>query len=165
MLRRLHLLALRTYRRLPRRWRWFVVRRMAPTFTVGSICVVERPDGALLLVRQSYRDGWAFPGGLLRRREDPVAAGRREVREEVGLDITTLGEPAVVVDTGRRRVDVIFRARCAEPADSEGLRPQSPEILEVRWFGPPELPELQLEAAMALAELARSFPAGPAAGG
>src|SRR5207248_2509612 len=43
VLTRLHLLLLRIYRRLPTSARRVVVRRLAPQFTVGALCVIERP--------------------------------------------------------------------------------------------------------------------------
>jgi len=161
VLRRLQVLMLKTYGLLPKSVRSFMVRRLAPSFSVGAICVVEKADGAVLMVRHSYRQRWGFPGGLLMRGEDPVDAGRRETREEVGLDVDLIGEPVVVVDPDARRVDVIFRARPS--VGPEGVEPSSPEIVEARWFLPGELPQLQPEAASALMELARSkrLPLGP----
>ena len=150
---RLHLAALQLYRRLPRAARLFVVHRMTPSFTVGAICVVERGDGALLLVRHSYRRQWGFPGGLLQRGEEVAVGARREAREEVGIDIELLGEPTVVVDPAPRRVDVVFRARAGDP---DAARACSPEIVELAWFPPDELPQLQHEAASALVALARA---------
>ncbi len=150
----LHLRVLRLYRRLPRSWRRFVVRRLTPSFTVGSICVAERADGALLLVRHSYRERWGFPGGLAQRGEDVADAARREAEEEVGLSVELVGEPAVVVDPGPRRVDVVFQARVV--GDADGATRRSPEIVSLGWFPPAELPELQHEAASALVALARA---------
>ena len=150
---RLHLLLLHLYRRLPRSARLFVVHRMTPSFTVGAMCVVERADGALLLVRHSYRRQWGFPGGLLQRGEDVATGARREAREEVGIDIDLVGEPTVVVDPAPRRVDVVFRARCRQ---ADAARACSPEIVELGWFSPDGLPQLQHEAASALVALARA---------
>lgn len=150
---RLHLVLLRLYRRLPRSVRLFVVHRMSPSFTVGAICVVERADGALLLVRHSYRRRWGFPGGLLQRGEEVADGARREALEEVGIAIELDGEPAVVVDPGPRRVDVVFRARCR---DAGAARACSPEVVDLAWFCPEQLPELQHEAASALVALARA---------
>jgi 8-oxo-dGTP pyrophosphatase MutT (NUDIX family) len=155
MLARLHLVLLKVYRRLPVGGRRFVVRRLAPSFSVGAICIVERSDGALLLVRHSYRKRWGFPGGLLARGEQPPDAARREAMEEVDLAIELVGEPTVVVDAKPRRVDVIFKARPADGVDADAVRPNSPEIVEVRWFPRRELPELQHEAAGALVTVAR----------
>lgn len=152
---RLHLRALLVYRRLPVGVRRRLVRWFSPSFTVGAICFIERDDGDVLLVRQSYRRGWGAPGGLLQRREDPVHAVRREVLEEVALEIDVVGEPAVVVDPVPQRVDLIFRARLVDPA-CDDARPSSPEIAEAGWFPSDELPDLQFETANALVALARS---------
>lgn len=160
MPRGLHLLLLRVFGRLPVRARRSVVRLITPSFTVGANCVVERDDGALLLVRQVYRSRWGLPGGLLERGEDPAAAVVREVKEEVGLDVDVVGEPAVVVDARARRVDVVFRGRPRGPVPATELVSRSPEIVEVRWHPSDDLPELQEEAAEALVTLARSATGG-----
>jgi len=159
---RTHQGLLRVFQVLPRRARVRIVRTLAPGFTVGSVCQLQRADGAILLVRHLYRKRWGLPGGLLQRGESPVEALRREAMEEVGVAIVVTGEPAVVVDPRPRRVDVIYRARLAHPDDAERVAPRSPEIVEVGWFPPDRLPELQFEAAGALAALrrqARSWPA------
>ncbi len=156
MVARLHVLLLHLYRRLPTWARRRVVRTIAPSFTVGAICFVERDDGALLLVRLAYRRDWGVPGGLLKRGEDAADGVRREVFEEVGLAIDLVGEPAVVVDAEPQRVDVIYRARPAAGTDPADASPGSPEIVEARWFPRDDLPNLQHEAAGALAALARA---------
>jgi 8-oxo-dGTP pyrophosphatase MutT (NUDIX family) len=123
---------------------------------VGSICVVEREDGRVLLIQHSYRKRWGIPGGLLNRGEAGTAAAVREVREEVGLAIELIGEPVVVVDPEPRRVDLIFRARPAPGADPDAARPSSPEIVRAEWHLVTELPDLQHETAMAFEALARA---------
>ena len=147
---------LRVWRHVPRRVRRWVVRVAAPSFTVGAACVVERDDGEILLVRLTYRDGWGLPGGLIKRREDVAVCARREVGEEVGLDVELLGAPAVVVDSRPQRIDVVFRARPAAGTDAASAAPRSPEIREVRWFAADALPALQHEAVSALMALASS---------
>jgi 8-oxo-dGTP pyrophosphatase MutT (NUDIX family) len=152
----LHRGALKLYRYLPASVRRVIVRFAAPSYTVGAICLIERADGRVLLARQVYRARWGFPGGLLERGESPSAAVRREVREEVGLDVELRGEPATVVDPRTRRVDLVFRARPSDDGTADAARPSSPEITTVEWFSPDALPELQLETVQALMALARS---------
>lgn len=156
MFARLHTVLLHVYRRLPRSLRRGIVRTIAPSFTVGAVCLIERSDGAVLLVRQVYRRGWGVPGGLTRRGEDIAECARREVREEVGLQVELRGEPAVVVDPEPQRIDIVYRARPADGADVDAVRPCSPEIAEVRWFPVEELPDLQHETVSALVALARA---------
>lgn len=152
----LHRFALRLFGGLPRPVRRVLVRLMAPSYSVGAICVIERADGRMLLVRQTYRSNWGLPGGLLKRHEAPAEAVRREVAEEVGLDIELLGEPAVVVESRLHRVDIVYRARPAPGADPDGLQLGSAEIESCAWFAPEQLPQLQPETASALIALARA---------
>jgi ADP-ribose pyrophosphatase YjhB (NUDIX family) len=149
---RLHGALLRLFRRLPSRLRVAAVHAVSPSYTVGAMCAIRRDDGALLLVRHSYRPRWGIPGGLCRAREAPESGARREVREEVGLDVELVGEPAVVVDPYERRVDVVFAARLRDGSAEAGV---SPEIVESRWFALDALPPLQHETVSALGALAR----------
>jgi 8-oxo-dGTP diphosphatase len=101
--------ALRGYGRLPRRVRLALLHALAPSYTVGALCVIEHVrSGRILLLRQHHRRGWTLPGGLLDRGESAARAVVREVREETGLAIE-VGLPfGVVVEPGPRRVDVLF---------------------------------------------------------
>jgi ADP-ribose pyrophosphatase YjhB (NUDIX family) len=139
------------YGRLPRWLRVFLIRRLSPDFHVGAMCVVRRRDGAVLLLRNSYRPGWGLPGGMLRRGEAVVDAVLREVREEVGLEVAVDGPPRVVVDAPARRVDVLFTAHLRDIADADRVASTSPEVLEVAWFQPGRLPALHEEAEEVLA--------------
>jgi ADP-ribose pyrophosphatase YjhB (NUDIX family) len=142
-------LFLRAFGRLPRRVRRTLIHWGAPTYSVGAMCLVEREGGEILLVRQSYRDGWAAPGGLLNRGEEPDVAARREAKEEVDVDVDTLGEPVVIIDVKARRIDVVFRCRIRPPVP-DAFTPDSVEILEARWFAKDRLPHMQKETAEAL---------------
>jgi ADP-ribose pyrophosphatase YjhB (NUDIX family) len=142
--------------RVPRLWRRWIVRLIAPSFTVGAACVIERDDGSILLVRLVYRNGWGLPGGLIKRKEDVAACARREVKEEIGLDVELISEPAVVVDSRPQRIDVVYRARSAPGVDPADAHARSAEIREVAWFPAGKLPELQHEAVSALMALASS---------
>jgi len=141
-------LFLRAFGHLPRRVRRFLIHLGAPSYSVGAMCVIER-DNEVLLVRQSYRDGWAAPGGLLHRGEEPNIGARREVKEEVGIDVDTLGEPLVVIDVKARRIDVVFRCQM-RPTAPDAIQPDAVEIVEARWFPKDALPEMQKETAGAL---------------
>lgn len=139
----------RLWARLPVWLRRRIVRIGMPSYTLGSICVIEH-EGAVLLVRLSYRRAWGLPGGLLERGEGPAAAAVRETAEEVGIPVEILGRPTIVVDPEARRGDIVFRARPAAGVDSADVRSTSPEIVEARWFPLDGLPPLHHEAAGAL---------------
>jgi 8-oxo-dGTP diphosphatase len=153
---------LQLWRRVPPIVRRWVVRLMAPSFTVGAACVIERGDGSILLVRVVYREGWGLPGGLIKRWEDVTRCAQREVREEVGLDIDLVGPPSVVVDSRPQRIDVIFRARLSSGQGHADVTASSVEIREARWFPADDLPRLQHEAVTALMALGSSAAGGVA---
>lgn len=157
---RVHRLLLQIFGKLPRRVRRQLVRWGAPSFTAGALCVIRRSDGQVLLVSQSYRSGWGLPGGLMARGEVPEDAAQREVREEVGLELE-LGPPTVVIDPIPRRVDVVFGAMPVPGQDLSAVSPRSPEIVDVGWFDPADLPRLQPETEAALAALLRAEASSP----
>ena len=65
--------------------------------TVASGVLLFDDDGRVLLVDPTYKPGWEFPGGVVERGESPTRAGRREVAEELGLELTG-GLDLLVVD-------------------------------------------------------------------
>src|SRR5436309_849326 len=69
------------FRWLPRPVRRMIVHIGAPSFTVGAVAVLRRPDSRVVFVDQRHTDGWALPGGLLRRGEAAAEALVREVCE------------------------------------------------------------------------------------
>ncbi|MFI1187035.1 NUDIX domain-containing protein [Streptomyces californicus] len=52
--------------------------------------------GRVLLVDPTYKPGWDLPGGMAEANEPPDVAVRRELREELGLDVELSG--LLVVD-------------------------------------------------------------------
>lgn len=68
-----------------------------PLVGVGAV-IVE--DGRILLVKRKNepnRGKWSIPGGLVRKGERIKDALKREIREELGVDIT-IGDVACVTD-------------------------------------------------------------------
>jgi 8-oxo-dGTP pyrophosphatase MutT (NUDIX family) len=105
----------------------------------GVKCVLFN-DGDVLLVRHTYGDrkAWDFPGGFVRRREEPLAAARRELGEELGVEspeLRPLG--SVVVEIGRRRDTVHYLH--GDLADRR-LWPDDVELAQLAWFDPGSLP-------------------------
>jgi len=133
---------LRIFGRMPRPLRRFVIRRVTPNWTAGTMALIERDDGRILLVKPVYRSGWALPGGLVDRGEHPEATIRREMTEEIGADIEVTGGPCVIHDSDLHRIDVLFSARLAAGTDPDALVVCTPELESLGWFGPDELPDL-----------------------
>jgi 8-oxo-dGTP diphosphatase len=105
--------------------------------TVGAI--VSDARGRVLLLNHEFRtgSGWGIPGGFLEAGEQPLEGLRRELREEIGVELDTA--ELVRVRTLRRpqQLEIHFRCRMRE---SENASPQSMEINSVGWFDIDDLP-------------------------
>lgn len=62
---------------------------VARPLTFGVRVMLIR-GGKILLVRQTYMDGWFIPGGRIERGETLEQAARREAREEVGAELKSI---------------------------------------------------------------------------
>jgi 8-oxo-dGTP pyrophosphatase MutT (NUDIX family) len=115
--------------------------RIAQPRKKGVKCVLRR-RGEILLVRHTYgtrRSEWDLPGGGVKRGEEPVEAARREVREELGVEIAQwrfLGDLFARID---RKRDRLWCFAC--DVDGLNLDLDSAEIAEARWFSERALPE------------------------
>lgn len=134
--------AMAAFRRLPKPVRRLAVHAGTPSYTVGAVALLRRPDGAVLLVEQRHSEGWALPGGLLRRRESPDDAVMREVAEEVGITLTvaSLPVPVAAVNPRVRRVDLVYDL--AVPAGEQARREDEAEVRRVGWFRLDALPDI-----------------------
>jgi ADP-ribose pyrophosphatase YjhB (NUDIX family) len=54
---------------------------------VSADVIIRDHAGQILLVDPSYKPGWDLPGGMAEANEPPADAARRELREELGLDL------------------------------------------------------------------------------
>jgi len=133
---------MRIFRRLPGPVRRAVVRLVTPSYTIGAVAVLRRQDGLIALVEQRHSEGWALPGGLLRRGEGPADGLVREVEEELGitLDPATLPVPFATVNARVRRVDVVFVLEAPVPAQLH--REDEVEVTRTGWFALDRLPQV-----------------------
>jgi 8-oxo-dGTP diphosphatase len=128
------------WRRLPRRVLRAGVWLSQPRFAVTAGAVVEDERGRVLLLQHHFRrgSGWGIPGGFLTKGESPEDALRRELREEVGLELD--GAEIAFARTHRRpqQVEIIFR--CRAEASALAVR-ESFEVNRAQWFDPAAFPE------------------------
>ncbi len=97
-------------------------------------CVVMRANGQFAF--------WLTPGGEIEAGETPLEAARRELREEVGLEVEVAGpvyeEATQFEHQGEMRdnLDFMFTARCAAEAPVlRGVTADEIAIMkEIRWW-------------------------------
>lgn len=98
--------------------------------------VVRGPGGVVLCERRELR-GWELPGGAVRPGEPDEEALRREVREEIGLEVAVERLVGEYVRSGfRAHVARVYLCRVA----GGQLRPCR-EAPRCEWFPPEALPE------------------------
>jgi 8-oxo-dGTP pyrophosphatase MutT (NUDIX family) len=54
---------------------------------MGVMTVFTNQADEILIVKPNYKDGWNLVGGFIDENEAPLAAARRETKEEIGLDL------------------------------------------------------------------------------
>jgi len=125
------------WRRTPRQVRRWGVWLVEPRFTVTAGACVLDAQGRVLLLKHAFRSGsgWGIPGGFIEKGEQPEAALRRELREEVGLEIESAQLAFVRTLKGPQQVEIMFCCRATGAA-----RPQSGEIEHAEWFAMDALP-------------------------
>lgn len=75
-----------TWRLLPGWAQALAFRLGASKVSMGAVAVIVDLRGRILLAHHTYRQRlWGLPGGLVGRREQPVEAVGRELREELGV--------------------------------------------------------------------------------
>lgn len=98
--------------------------------------------GRILMVRPTYKNYWDIPGGYVEPGESPLAACRREVREELGIE-PPIGRLLVVdwapLEGEGDKLLFIFDAGTLTPENLEAVRLQDEELAELRFVAPADL--------------------------
>lgn len=120
-----------------------VARHLLRRPVVGIAAAARTADGRLLLIRRGDSGKWALPGGTLEWGETLRSAITREVLEETGATVTSLGQ-LIGTYSGPERdprfhaVTIVVAATIGEP-DASRVNPV--EVTEVGLFHDHELPQ------------------------
>src|SRR3954463_10385366 len=119
------------WRRLPVAVRVRAARIGQARFTATVAAMLFDDAGRILLLEHVFRadEGWGVPGGFIGKGEQPEEALRRELREEVSIEIENVKFLFTRTLAKLRQVEFYYCGRViGEPV------PSSFEIKTARWF-------------------------------
>ena len=134
------------WRRAPKALRRWTVRFSHPRFAVTAGAIVTDSHGRVLLLKHRFRpgSGWGLPGGFIEQGEQPEEGLRRELREEILLEVEQLKLFTVRAFKTPKQVEIVFMGQAVGNPDELSF-----EIQEAAWFlpgsFPPELPRDQYD--------------------
>jgi len=105
--------------------------------TYGVKCIIQK-DGKILMIKNTYGHKlWTFPGGGIYRQETAEDAIKREIMEEVGIEVKDLRKIGEFISTAEYKIDTVtvFTGR----SKNEQFKIDKKEILEAQWFYPDNL--------------------------
>jgi 8-oxo-dGTP pyrophosphatase MutT (NUDIX family) len=110
----------------------------APRLSAGVVVVRPTPAGWLFLMLRAYSN-WDFPKGVVEPGEEPLAAARREVREETLIDDLRFSWGDEYRETAPYSNNKIARYYIGETGTEHVTLPVSPELgrpehNESRWI-------------------------------
>lgn len=127
------------WRHAPKSLRRWGVRLAEPRFTVTAGAVVVDDSGRVLLLEHRFRaesNAWGIPGGFIEKGEQPEEAIRRELREEVGLELMEAEIAFARTLSKAKQIEIIFRCR---PVGDVGRK--NAEVKSAEWFELDKLPK------------------------
>ena len=112
--------------------------RGVPRLSAGVVVVRRAPVGWLFLLLRAYRN-WDFPKGVVDPGEEPLAAARREVKEETLIEDLQFTWGEEYYDTEPYSNNKVARYYIAETRTEQVTLPVSPELgrpehNESRWW-------------------------------
>ena len=126
------------WRAVPSSLRLWTLRVTNARFTVTAGAIIFNQQEEVLLLKHPFRagSGWGLPGGFLKQGEQPIDALRRELKEEIDLEIDNIEIFWTRSFKRPRQIEILFIA------DTKALpQPQSMEVECAAWFNSNELPD------------------------
>lgn len=123
-------------------WKWLpsglrlrLARAGSARFTFSAAVIICNREGKYLLLNHLLRpySGWGLPGGFIKRGEQPEDAIRRELREEIGIELDNVR--LYKIRAVGKHVEVLFTAEALGKPEICSF-----EISDWEWFAAAALP-------------------------
>ena len=105
--------------------------------------IIEK-DGKVLIVRDPHKESWELPGGRLHKNEEPAEGLKREIREELSIEI----EPQSIFDafvftsaSGTSHFAVVYIAKINGNFE---IKLDNNELAGFKWVGESDLTEIKI---------------------
>lgn len=114
---------------------WLITQK----FLVGVVGLILNEDNEVLLLHHTYRKEypWGLPSGWIKKGEQPQEAIRREILEEIGVNVRVLKTLKVENDRKWARLEFVFYCAVVDGK----IRP-SAEVTKAEYFPLDKLPVL-----------------------
>lgn len=117
----------------------------SPFYRVSVKAIIKDGQGRLLVGRgEEDNEGWEMPGGGWEYDEDLATCLEREIEEELGIEVTEVGEPLFVYRGRSVRGWMILRI--AVPVKIKGHDFRLGEITEIKFVARDEFMNLDFAA-------------------
>lgn len=112
----------------------YIINLPTKRIAVGVLLLNQKSE--FLIVEQSYRDTWSLPGGTVDAHESPLQALKREIYEEIKIDVSI--KRCILIDytnekIGNRTDESIQLLFLGEHTKNEPIAIDSEEITDYKW--------------------------------
>lgn len=111
-------------------------------YDVVGAAIIDEREGKVLAAQRGYgplKGKWEFPGGKIEQGETPEQALRREIREELGIEVEVLSK---VDETSFDYGDSITNLSVYECRMGQNQTIEDREHRDLKWVGADEMPLL-----------------------
>jgi 8-oxo-dGTP pyrophosphatase MutT (NUDIX family) len=128
---------------------------------VSTVVVRQKDTGHVLWTQRQDDQTWELPGGLLEPGESPEEGGRREVKEETGLDLGPMKLLGTLLWLSPRKRGWVLCSVLEATAERDSVEPQPTEVRDWKWLPPEARPRPTNRLAERCVELACSHLTSP----
>ena len=104
----------------------------------AGVKIIIKNNNEILLLKRTYgKKAWTLPGGGISKNETPEDAVRRELKEEVGINLINITQHGSFQHEGKDIKDLVYVF--SADVQNNTLNINNYEIQEAKWFNIEEL--------------------------